>query len=538
MLSIPAWISTQSYVIGRREGMSIISNQKSHKILLLVNESSVIWSWIESGLYTEIAALDYLQTVGSENPREDLAAFLEGLLNEECLTTGDPLAYVFPEGLPVPEGGGASSITPAASEEDKALEDEVASFAENHGFLFSAFWEVTNRCNEKCVHCFNPGAPHAEGEKARRDTEELSTEDGLKLIKSFRDAGAYRLILSGGEVFLRRDIFDLIAYARSLRMQVHLFTNGIMLDDERLEKLAQLYPESVSISLYSASPEIHDSVTRVPGSFEKSVWALQKLRDLHIKTTIKAIQMAHTIQGYANLDELAQSLGARTTVEVNMSAGNDGAQGPVALAVANESELVAMAVTPGSPIFVGDASNNFGERKRSSGEIFCSAGQSMLSVTSDGNIYPCVALPLKVGNIAQQDVRDIWNLSTVGRRQGQRAESETKTSLDPLSKWQEIRVGDYDECGTHERCGWCNKCPGMSINETGNVLSASSVQCRIASARMRGAKLLKAGADRAQILSKLGVSDNFGRDPGRRPIPEAPIRFVSQREWLTARKKS
>lgn len=537
-LTIPPWISCRSYLVNERCGMTIISNQVTHKILLLKDESSCLWSHFETGKFDRDEALRYLESAGSESPVDDLDGFIQSLCDEQCLSHGNSPALLRPEEPPAPETTSmTSSIGPSLSEEDKALEDEVATFAESNGYLFSAFWEVTNRCNEKCVHCFNPGAPHAEEERSKRDTNELSTAEGLKLILEFHEAGAYRLILSGGEVFLRRDIFELIAYARSLRMQVHIFTNGIILTDEKLQKLAQLYPESVSISIYSATPEVHDSVTRVPGSFRKSVGALERLRRLGIKTTIKAIQMAHTIQGYRNVEGLARSLGARTTVELNMSAGNDGAQGPLSLAVANDRELIALAVTPGSPIFVGDESNNYSERRRKPGEVFCSAGQSMLSVSSDGNVYPCVALPLHVGDARKESVSDVWRLSSVGQRRRLDDELQAAGDGSALSRWQDIRVADYVECGTHERCGWCTKCPGMGLNETGNALASSTVQCRIAYARMTGAKRLRSGQTKEQIVAELGVAADFGTDIRPRPAPAIPVRFVKKEEWSRRRQQ-
>jgi MoaA/NifB/PqqE/SkfB family radical SAM enzyme len=509
--------------------MTIISNQVTHKILLLKDESSYLWSTLESGTFDRDEALRYLASVGSESPENDIDGFIQNLSAERCLSLSDGLSLLMPEVPPAPETVSATpNIGPILNEADRALEDEVATFAEANGFLFSAFWEMTNRCNEKCVHCFNPGAPHAKGEKSARSTNELSTAEGKKLIREFHEAGAYRLILSGGEVLLRRDFFELVAYARSLHMQVHIFTNGVLLTEEKLQRLARLYPETVAISIYSATPDIHDSITKVPGSFAKSVDALQRLRLLGIKTTIKAIQMVHTVQGYINIEELARSLGARTTTELNMSAGNDGAQGPLSLAVTDERELVAMSVTPGSPIYVGDESINFSERRRKPGEAFCSAGQSMLSASSDGRIYPCVALPLEVGDARMDSVLDIWRTSSVGQRR--KPEDGTPAPHDgrPLSSWQEVRVADYLECGTHERCGWCNKCPGMSLNETGNVLASSSVQCRIANARMSGAKRLRSGQTKDQIFGELGLAPDFGTDYSSRSVPTIPVRFVKQ----------
>jgi len=533
MIIIPPWVSSQSYIVAPNAGMTIISNQLTHKIILLRDESAVIWSWFEQGTFSFEKCLAYLRDRLSENPKQDVENFLSEMLDEQCLADSADCYYRSPNPPPTPqEVNITSSITPVINEEDKALEDEVSTFAEEHGFLFSAFWEVTNRCNEKCVHCFNPGAPHADSEKANRDTQELTTEEGFKLIDSFRKAGAYRLILSGGEVFLRRDIFELIQHARNLHMQVHIFTNGIILNDERLEKLVQTYPESVSVSLYSASAEVHDQITRVPGSFQKSVSVLQKLRGLGIKTTVKAIQMQHTVQGYGNVEKLARSLGSRTTVELNMSAGNDGAQGPISLAVSDESELIALAATKGSPIFVGDISNNFGERHRNSNGSFCSAGRSMMSVTSDGKVYPCVALPLEIGTLADSEFHEIWQSSQIGVRRSNLNASLSSISDRPLSKWQSIRISDYKECGTHDRCSWCHKCPGMSLNETGDALNSSIVQCRIAYAKMQAAKLLREGKTQEQIYNSLGISEKFGFDIAMRPIPEIPIKLIPRNPLL------
>jgi radical SAM protein with 4Fe4S-binding SPASM domain len=353
------------------------------------------------------------------------------------------------------------------------------------------------------------------------------------MISNLRKSGAYRLVMSGGEVFLRKDIWRLIEHARSLRMQVHIYTNGLLLDEDKLEKLAKLYPETVSVSIYSAIPEVHDEITKVPGSFNKSINALKKLNQLGIKTTIKSIQMKHTLQGYGLIENIAKSIGARYSTEINMSAGNDGSQSPLALAIDDDKKLIALAVTPKSPIFVGDASNNYSEKKRKGDEIFCSAGQNMVSISPDGKIYPCVALPLEVGNIRSDDLSQVWATSSVGQRKGRYSEeSILKKDSDPLSKWQKARVSDYVECGTHNRCSWCHKCPGMGMNETGNPLAASKVQCQIANARMVGAQKLKSGMSKEEILKELGIENDFGYSTTTLAVPEMTVQFVKKTDWL------
>jgi len=531
--TIPNWIACQSYILSNKKGLSIISNQLTHKYFLLKDESAYIWSLIEKDDFNIKVAIDYLKYIGSTNPDLDLQQFFDSLIDEQCLVVERTKNFIPPNPAPTYlDFLAISNINPALSEHDRDIEDEVSTFAQNHGFMFSGFWEVTNRCNEKCVHCFNPGAPHVAGEKNNRDMDELSTEEGLALISNLRKSGAFRLVMSGGEVFLRKDIWQLIEHARFLRMQVHIYTNGLLLDEDKLERLAKLYPESVSVSIYSAVPEVHDNITKVPGSYEKSINALKRLNQLGIKTTIKSIQMKHTVQGYALIEDIAKSIGARYSTEVGMSAGNDGSQSPLALAIDNDKQLIALAVTPKSPIFVGDASNNYSEKKRKANETFCSAGQNMLSVSPDGKIYPCVALPLEVGNIRSDDLSQVWANSSVGNKNQNNKKISTKNITNSLSKWQQVRVGDYEECGTHNRCSWCYKCPGMSMNETGNPLSASKVQCRIAHARMVGAQKLKSGMSHKEILDELGIEDNFGYSTSVLSTPQMKIQFVPKSEWL------
>jgi len=536
---IPRWISCKSYILNERKGLAIISNQITHKYFLLKDESAYIWSLIEQDDFETKLAIDYLKQIGSTNPDIDLQQFFDSLLVEQCLVTENPTEIIRANPAPTYEEHVAiSNINPALNESDREIEDEASIFAEQHGFLYSGFWEVTNRCNEKCVHCFNPGAPHTVDEKSNRDMDELSTDEGIAMISNLRKSGAYRLVMSGGEVFLRKDIWRLIEHARSLRMQVHIYTNGLLLDEGKLEKLAKLYPETVSVSIYSAIPEVHDEITKVPGSFNKSINALKKLNQLGIKTTIKSIQMKHTVQGYGLIENIAKSIGARYSTEINMSAGNDGSQSPLALAIDDDKKLIALAVTPKSPIFVGDASNNYSEKKRKGDEIFCSAGQNMVSISPDGKIYPCVALPLEVGNIRSDDLNQVWAASSVGQRKGQNInETYLEKELDPLSKWQNARVSSYVECGTHDRCSWCHKCPGMGMNETGNPMAASKVQCKIANARMVGAQKLKSGMSQEDIFKELGIEDNFGYSNTTLSVPEMTVQFVKKTDWLKVKIK-
>ena len=85
-----------------------------------------------------------------------------------------------------------------------------------------------------------------------------------------------------------------------------------------------------------------------------------------------------------------------------------------------------------------------------------------------------------------------------------------------LSQWQDIRLEDYEECGTHRRCNWCVKCPGMAMMETGRPLAPSTTNCRIATARMFAAILLSKGLSKDAVANRLGVSMQYGNESPRK----------------------
>jgi radical SAM protein with 4Fe4S-binding SPASM domain len=369
---------------------------------------------------------------------------------------------------------------------------------------------MTYRCNERCVHCFNPGAAHSDQQKPQRNTAELTTSEALRMIDDAYTAGAFKVCLSGGEVLVRKDFFEIAQHIRQKRMQLTIYTNGLLLNDKKLARLASLWPTLVGVSIYSANPAIHDAITKVPRSHQRSLAALKRLRALGIRTSLKAAVMDQAVQGWQSLEQMAHDIGANFQMDIQMTAGNDGAREPMQLNIQSHAELVALAVTKGSSIFVGDSSNNFGRVARSLDQPVCGAGRSTLSVNPAGDIYACVAMPMAIGNVRNEPLSALWH----GSRYGLRADQPES----PLSRWQAVHLHDYPECGKHERCQWCSKCPGMGLVETGDLLAPSEVQCRFAAARMTAAKFLEAGETREAIFEKLGVPHDFGTRLEPRPI--------------------
>ena len=121
--------------------------------------------------------------------------------------------------------------------------------------------DLTYRCNLDCIHCYI----------VKQDRPELSTKEVKNILKQLAEAKTLYLTLSGGEILIREDFFEIISYARKLGFSLRLLTNGVLIDEKTADGIASLYPELVAISLYSANPETHDKITNRYGSFDKTI---------------------------------------------------------------------------------------------------------------------------------------------------------------------------------------------------------------------------------------------------------------------------
>jgi len=161
------------------------------------------------------------------------------------------------------------------------LIDDMSLRALHLGIPFSAHVDVTYRCNERCIHCYLDHDDHGE----------MTTAEIKDVLRQLAEAGSFFLTFSGGEVFLRRDFFELLEYARSLMFNVRIKTNGIMIRDGEAERLLQLGIEQVQISVYSHRAEIHDAITKVPGSFKRTIEAIRFLKSKGLRVLIANILM-------------------------------------------------------------------------------------------------------------------------------------------------------------------------------------------------------------------------------------------------------
>lgn len=159
-------------------------------------------------------------------------------------------------------------------------------------FIASAKLKLVDGCNLACFMC--------DYWKRSREVE-LQTDEVVRLLDDLRALGCEKVHFTGGELFLRRDALTLLSHAHALGMRVNLTTNGTLLDKDRLKALLRVPPRSITFSLDSPLPRLHDALRGQEGAFKRTTKTIDRaLRWRRRKTRVRI----NTVLSRRNLESL------------------------------------------------------------------------------------------------------------------------------------------------------------------------------------------------------------------------------------------
>jgi AdoMet-dependent heme synthase len=334
------------------------------------------------------------------------------------------------------------------------LMEEMTMKALTLGVPLAVQIDLTYRCNERCVHCYLDHEDHGE----------MTTAEIKHLLDEMAEAGVFILTLSGGEIFMRKDFFEILEYARRLMFCVKLKTNAVLIREHEAARIRDLGVESIQVSIYSHCPEVHDAITLVPGSLKRSLNAIRFLKSQGLKVIIANVLMTQNMGDYSAVRALAEELGVESTLDPTITPMMDGNRSTLSLGVDNYALKQVFA----DEALVGDV-DEFCTVSSSPDQghletLPCSAGHTACYVSPYGDVFPCVQFPLPSGNVRQQRFLDIWRHS------------------DQLNEVRSIRVKDLPSCSQCVHVSKCTRCPGLAYME-GNMRGPSSLDCEKSFAR-------------------------------------------------------
>jgi len=329
-----------------------------------------------------------------------------------------------------------------------SLMSEMSQKAFDLGVPISVHLDVTYRCNERCVHCYLDHDDHGE----------MSTAEIEGVLDQLADAGVFFLTFSGGEVFMRRDFFELLEHARRLLFNVKIKTNAVMIHEDEAQRIRALGVDTIQISVYSHRPEVHDAITKLPHSFERTMKAIRFLRDQGLRVTIANVLMTRNLSDQYQLQKLAAEMGVHYTVDPTITPMMDGDTSVLSLRIPGE-ELTEVFH---NPALVGNMEEFCAPPKAPTADDLegysCSAAHSFCYISPYGDVFPCVQFPLPSGNVRKQRFLDIWNLSP------------------QLNEVRSIQAKHLTVCSSCSHVSSCTRCPGLAYLE-GSMRGPSSADC-------------------------------------------------------------
>ncbi len=292
---------------------------------------------------------------------------------------------------------------------------------------------VTYRCNNRCLFCY-AGCGNGtcrrdgiatdgiatdgiatDGIAGDRIPAELSTGRIKRIIRIFRrDARIPFFSFTGGEPLLRRDLEKLIRYAVRIGLRINLITNGTLATAERARSLARAGLESAQVSLESSNAVLHDRLTGVRGSWERTLAGIRNLQAAGIavqtNTTITALNADRVAEMPAFLAQIGIIRFSMNLFIPTSAVSNDGlffpytSIGPVIDAVrrnAVEHGLTFFWYSPVPHCLYNPISRGMGNKS-------CAAMDGLLSVSPRGDVLPCSSYNEPMGNLLEKPFRRIW----------------------------------------------------------------------------------------------------------------------------------
>lgn len=317
-------------------------------------------------------------------------------------------------------------------------------------------FELSSRCNERCIHCYIPNDKKNKG-------FDMPTQKVKSILDEFAAMGGIHVTLSGGEAFLHKDLIEIVRYCREKDLKITILSNLISLRDDQIAELKEANLSLIQVSLYSMDPEIHDFITTVKGSFEKTKAAIDKLVANDVPVQISCPIMKANRKGYGEVLEYAKSLKIKAQTDYIMIARAD-------LDTENLANRLSLDETEELLRELIEHDTNYKENtlqqlpvsdqikfnlERFKKQPVCGVGYDNCCITANGDVYPCAGWQNYVlGNVYKQSLKEIWENS------------------EKIKELRKITQASFPQCLECDARDYCAMCLVRNYNESGGDMFA------------------------------------------------------------------
>lgn len=409
--------------------------------------------------------------VDRDTLKKDFLEFVESLEEDKFVFTGNTLEEIDAKD----EDFTYKMINPKTLADDftqntkenvsENTQDYFLEEVQGRPLISSLQFELSSRCNERCIHCYIPNDKKNKG-------FDMPLSKVKSLIDEFSAMGGIHVTLSGGEAFLHKDLMEIVKYCRVKDLKISILSNLISLKDEHIPILKDANISLIQVSLYSMNPDVHDMITTVKGSFEKTKSAIEKLVRADIPVQISCPLMKANKNDYPAVMDYAHSLNIKAYTDYVLMARSD-------LSTDNLANRLSLEET--SDVLRDIIRNDIDYRKetlkllppseqikideeRYKNQPVCGVGYDNCCITANGDVYPCAGWQDYVlGNVYRQSLAEIWENS------------------ERVKELRKITMASFPQCITCEAHDYCRPCLVRNYNESnGDMLAVNHHFCDVA----------------------------------------------------------
>lgn len=330
-------------------------------------------------------------------------------------------------------------------------------------FPVSVHIEIVSKCNERCIHCY---IPH------KYKNQVMDSLMFFSLIEQCQDLKIQHVTISGGEPMLHQHFIPFLKKCRECDLSVNVLSNLTLLNNEIIDEMKLNPLLGVQTSIYSMKPEVHDAITNLKGSLQKTKEGVKNLVKHGIPVQISCPIMKTNIDSYKEIKEWA--------AQYNISVGYDytligqyNCENTNLYCRLNEEDIERVIVDELTTNvnykreLITEANEN---RNKTQDDYICSVCNSSICVAQNGNVFPCAGWQGYIlGNIANSTLADIWYHS------------------DKVNYLRSIKRKDFKECVDCQQRDYCTICMVRNFNEslTGNPFEVSKYFCKVATIKKK-----------------------------------------------------
>lgn len=319
--------------------------------------------------------------------------------------------------------------------------------------------EVTRLCTLKCSHCYLGDA------RWTRDKDEMSTSEIKTLLDALFEQGTLWLWITGGEPLLRSDFKELWQYAFEKGFVLTLFTNATLFKNEIVELFSKYRPYKIEVSIYGATRETYESVTKIPGSYRRFLAGVEAIRTGGFNWELKTCLIKENIHEAQQMKNLAKDWGVSfasdSAIQASTGEGKTGGLAPCA----SRAEIREIAqVELKEEDYRKDMLRNFQQQPPPSHLLYtCGAGRDSFYITSRGILQMCSATP--------------------HRGMSLRAETTIKEGFSKgwtaFAHVRDLKASTDSPCRLCDIAFMCQSCPAYSFLENGDEQKPVEWLCKL-----------------------------------------------------------